>query len=145
MLVLMALIFLVLLLLYNYPVGGSFFIAILFIFLELCLITAVAMLFSCFSTPILSTLFSLSFYLIGHISWGLETLLNKIPQGVIKTLARFLYAFLPDLENFNFKTEVVHHLPIPPKIILFSTLYGLSYTVFILALAIIVFRRRDFI
>ncbi|MEE8605629.1 MAG: ABC transporter permease [Candidatus Aminicenantaceae bacterium] len=145
MLVLMALIFLVLLLLYNYPVGGSFFIAILFIFLELCLITAVAMLFSCFSTPILSTLFSLSFYLIGHISWGLETLLNKIPQGGVKTLARFLYVFLPDLENFNFKTEVVHHLPIPPKIILFSTLYGLFYTVFILALAIIVFRRRDFI
>jgi ABC-type transport system involved in multi-copper enzyme maturation permease subunit len=145
MLALMALIFLVLLLLYNYPVGGSFFIAILFIFLELCLITAVAMLFSCFSTPILSTLFSLSFYLIGHISWGLETLLNKIPQGGVKTLARFLYVFLPDLENFNFKTEVVHHLPIPPKIILFSTLYGLFYTVFILALAIIVFRRRDFI
>jgi len=145
MLVLMALIFLVLLLLYNYPVGGSFFIAILFIFLELCLITAVAMLFSCFSTPILSTLFSLSFYLIGHISWGLETLLNKIPQGGVKTLARFLYVFLPDLENFNFKTEVVHHLPIPPKIILFSTLYGLFYTVFILALAIIVFRKRDFI
>jgi ABC-type transport system involved in multi-copper enzyme maturation permease subunit len=145
MLVLMALIFLVLLLLYNYPVGGSFFIAILFIFLELCLITAVAMLFSCFSTPILSTLFSLSFYLIGHISWGLETLLNKIPQSGVKTLARFLYVFLPDLENFNFKTEVVHHLPIPPKIILFSTLYGLFYTVFILALAIIVFRRRDFI
>jgi ABC-type transport system involved in multi-copper enzyme maturation permease subunit len=103
------------------------------------------MLFSCFSTPILSTLFSLSFYLIGHISWGLETLLNKIPQGGVKTLARFLYVFLPDLENFNFKTEVVHHLPIPPKIILFSTLYGLFYTVFILALAIIVFRRRDFI
>lgn len=145
MLVLMALIFLVLLLLHNYPVGGSFFIAILFIFLELCLITAVAMLFSCFSTPILSILFSLSFYLIGHISWGLETLLNKIPQGGVKTLVRFLYAFLPDLENFNFKTEVVHHLPIPPKIILYSTLYGLFYTVFILALAIIVFRRRDFI
>lgn len=145
MLVLMALIFLVLILLHNYPIGGSFFIAILFIFLELCLITAVAMLFSCFSTPILSILFSLFFYLIGHISWGLETLLNKIPKGGVKTLARFLYAFLPDLENFNFKTEVVHHLPIPPKIILYSTLYGLFYTVFILALAIIVFRRRDFI
>jgi ABC-type transport system involved in multi-copper enzyme maturation permease subunit len=145
MLVLMTLIFFLFILLHNYPVGGSFFIAILFIFLELCLITAVAMLFSCFSTPILSTLFSLSFYLIGHISWGLETLLNKIPQGGVKTLARFLYAFIPDLENFNFKTEVVHHLPIPPKIILYSTLYGLFYTVFILALAIIIFRRRDFI
>jgi ABC-type transport system involved in multi-copper enzyme maturation permease subunit len=145
MLALMAVIFLVLILLHRYPVEGSFFIAILFIFLELCLITAVAMLFSCFSTPILSTLFSLSFYLIGHLSWGLEALLEKIPQGGVKTLARILYTFLPDLENFNFKTEVVHHLPIPPNIFLYSSLYGLFYTVFILALAMMVFRRRDFI
>jgi ABC-type transport system involved in multi-copper enzyme maturation permease subunit len=145
MLALMALIFLVLILLHNYPVGGSFFTAILFIFVELCLLTAVAMLFSCFSTPILSTLYSLSFYLIGHISWGLETLIDKIPQSGVKTLARVLYTFLPDLENFNFKTEVVHHLPIPPKIFLYSSLYGISYTVFILVLAMMVFRRRDFI
>jgi ABC-type transport system involved in multi-copper enzyme maturation permease subunit len=145
MLVLMTLIFLVLLFLHRYPVEGNFFMAILFIFVELCLITAVAMLFSCFSTPILSTLYSLSFYLIGHISWGLETLINKMPTGVLKTLARILYTFLPDLENFNFKTEVVHLLPIPPKIFLYSTLYGLSYTVFILVLATLIFRRRDFI
>jgi ABC-type transport system involved in multi-copper enzyme maturation permease subunit len=145
MLVLMALIFLVLLLLHRYPVEGTFFLAVLFIFVELCLITAVAMLFSCFSTPILSTLFSLSFYLIGHISWGLETLINKMPQSWVKTLARFLYILLPDLENFNFKTEVVHHLPIPPKIFLYSSLYGISYTVFILVLAMMIFRRRDFI
>jgi len=145
MLVLMALIFLVLILLHHYPLEAPIFIAILFIFMELCLITAVAMLFSCFSTPILSTLFSLSFYLIGHLSWGLETLLNKIPRGAIKTFARILYVFLPDLENFNFKTEVVHHLPIPPKIFIYSTLYGIAYTFFILVLAIMIFQRRDFI
>jgi ABC-type transport system involved in multi-copper enzyme maturation permease subunit len=145
MLGLMTLIFLVFIFLYTLRIDWPLFIAVLFIFLELCLITAVAMLFSCFSTPILSTLFSLSFYLIGHLSWGLETLIKKIPPGAAKTFARFLYIFLPDLENFNFKTEVVHHLPIPPKIFLYSTLYGISYSVFILALAMLIFRRRDFI
>lgn len=145
MLVLMTSIFCVLILLHGYPIEGAFFLAILFIFVELCLITAVAMLFSCFSTPILSTLFSLSFYLIGHLSWGLESLIDKMSPGALKTLARFLYFLLPDLENFNFKTEVVHNLPIPPKVFLYSSLYGLCYTVFILALAIMIFRRRDFI
>jgi ABC-type transport system involved in multi-copper enzyme maturation permease subunit len=145
MLVLMTLVFFVLMLLHRYPIEGKFFLAILFIFVELCLITAVAMLFSCFSTPILSTLFTLSFYLIGHISWGLETLIQKMPPGAVKTLARILYTLLPDLENFNFKTEVVHHLPIPPNIFLYSSLYGIFYTIFILALAMMVFRRRDFI
>lgn len=145
MLMLMTVIFILLILFHRYPVEGNVFIAVLFIFLELCLITAVALFFSCFSTPILSTLFSLSFYLIGHLSWGLETLIKKIPQGGIRTLARILYIFLPDLENFNFKTEIVHHLPIPPRIFIYSSLYCLFYTVFVLALAIMVFRRRDFI
>lgn len=145
MLVLMTLIFCLLILLNRFPIEGSFFLAILFIFVELCLITAVAMLFSCFSTPILSTLFSLSFYLIGHLSWGLERLVNKMQPGAVKTLVRFLYILLPDLENFNFKTEVVHHLPIPPKIFLYSSLYGIFYTLFVLALATMIFRRRDFI
>jgi ABC-type transport system involved in multi-copper enzyme maturation permease subunit len=145
MLVLMTLIFLVLIYLHSFRIEWPLFVAILFIFFELCLITAVAMLFSCFSTPILSTLFSLSFYLIGHVSWGLETLIKKIQSGTAKTLAQILYTFLPDLENFNFKTEIVHNLSIPPEVLLYSTLYGFFYTVFILALAMLVFRRRDFI
>jgi ABC-type transport system involved in multi-copper enzyme maturation permease subunit len=145
MLVLMTLIFLVLIYLHSFRIEWPLFVAILFIFFELCLITAVAMLFSCFSTPILSTLFSLSFYLIGHVSWGLETLIKKIQSGTAKTLAQILYTFLPDLENFNFKTEIVHNLSIPPEVLLYSTLYGLFYTVFILALAMLVFHRRDFI
>jgi ABC-type transport system involved in multi-copper enzyme maturation permease subunit len=145
MLVLMALIFLALIFFQEFHINWALFVAILYIFLELCLVTAVAMLFSCFSTPILSTLFSLSFYLIGHVSWGLKTLIQKIQSGTVKTLAQILYTFLPDLENFNFKTEIVHSLPIPPKVFLYSTLYGLFYTIFILALAMLVFRRRDFI
>jgi ABC-type transport system involved in multi-copper enzyme maturation permease subunit len=120
-------------------------LAILFIFLELILITAVAILFSCFSTPILSSIFSLSFYLIGHLSWGLETLIQKTRSGTGRVALRGLSAILPDLENFNFKTEIVHGLAIDPRFYLFSALYGLVYTFFILALAILIFKKRDFI
>ena len=60
-------------------------------------------------------------------------------------MARVFYTLIPDLENFNFKTEIVHHLPIPPQVFLYATLYGLCYTTFVLALAVLVFRRRDFI
>ena len=73
MLLLMSLVFLLVLLIHSVPIEWEIFIAIAFIQLELCLITAVAMFFSCFPTPILSVIFSLAFYLIGHLSWGLET------------------------------------------------------------------------
>jgi ABC-type transport system involved in multi-copper enzyme maturation permease subunit len=120
-------------------------IAIFYVFLELCLITAVALFFSCFSTPILSSIFSLAFYLIGHMSWSLETLLNKMAPGVGKVTAQIFYTILPDLENLNYKTEIVHNLPIPPQMLIYSTLYGIFYTLCVLFLAILVFRKRDFI
>jgi len=145
MLLLMSLIFLILIFFHTFKIEWALLVAILYIFVEVCLITAVALFFSCFSTPILSSIFSLSFYLIGHLSWGLETLIKKMKPGLGKILAQILYAFLPDLENFNFKTEVVHHLPIPSSVFLFSALYGIFYSLFVLFLAILVFRKRDFI
>ena len=141
----MTLIFLVIVYAHTLRIETPLLVAVGFVFLELVLITAVAVLFSCFSTPILSSLFTLAFYLIGHLSWGLELIIRKMRPGAGRTLVRGLYAFLPDLENFNFKTEVVHGLPIPAGIYLSSVLYGVCYTAFILGLAVLVFRRRDFI
>ena len=141
----MTAIFLTLLYLHTQRFEGAMLVAIGYIFLELVLITAVAILFSTFSTPILSSLFSLAFYLIGHLSWGLELIIQKMRPGAGRTLVRVLYTALPDLENFNFKTEVVHGLPIPSAIYIPSLFYGLFYTAFILGLAILIFRRRDFI
>jgi ABC-type transport system involved in multi-copper enzyme maturation permease subunit len=141
----MSAIFLAIVYAHTLRVEGRLLVAIAYIFLELVLITAVAILFSSFSTPILSSLFALAFTLIGHLSWGLELILRKMAPGAGRTFVRILYAVLPDLENFNFKTEVVHGLPIPPEIFLSSFLYGLCYTAFLLFLAVLVFRRRDFI
>ena len=142
---LLFLIFLLLIFAHTLTLEWKLLIAILFIFIELCVLTAVAILFSCFSTPILSSLYSLAFYLIGHLSWSMETLIKKAKPGVAKTLLKILYTFLPDLENFNFKTEVVHNLPIPGNIYLHSFLYGLFYSLFLLAIAMLIFHRRDFV
>lgn len=145
MLTCMGVIFLALVFLQTGTVELKLFAAIYFIFIELVLLTAVALLFSCFSTPILSSLFSLAFYLIGHFSWSLETLIKKVRPGWGKTLLRVLAAILPDLETFNIKTEVVHGLPLPASLLLTATAYGLVYAAFVLTLAILVFRRRDFV
>jgi ABC-2 type transport system permease protein len=141
----MAAIFLALVYVHTFRIEGALLIAVAYIFVELVLITAVAVLFSSFSTPILSSLFALGFYLIGHLSWGLDLIVKKMAPGLGRTLVRVLATVLPDLENFNFKTEVVHGLPIPSGIYLSSLLYGLCYTAFILALAVLIFRRRDFV
>jgi ABC-type transport system involved in multi-copper enzyme maturation permease subunit len=142
---LMAVIFLLILFLHTFTIEWKILLAILYIFFELCLMTAVALLFSTFTTPILASLYSLGFYLIGHLSWSLEMLIKKVKSGTGRAILRVLFIVLPDLENFNFKTEVVHNLPIPTKLLEISFLYGLVYTSFLLLLAMLVFRRRDFI
>jgi ABC-type transport system involved in multi-copper enzyme maturation permease subunit len=141
----MSLIFLVLVLLHTGRIEWKLLLAVVYIFFELVLITAVAILFSSFSTPILSSLFALAFTLIGHFSWSLEALLKKIPPGATRTALRFVYTLLPDLENFNIKSEVVHGLPIAGAHLLYAAAYGLVYTAFVLGLAVVIFRRRDFI
>jgi len=141
----MTVIFLAIVYAHTLKIETGLLVAVVYIFLELVLITAVAILFSSFSTPILSSLFALGFYLIGHLSWGLELILKKMPPGTGRSLVRALSMVLPDLENFNFKTEVVHGLPIPPGIYFSAFFYGACYTAFILGLAVLIFRRRDFI
>jgi ABC-type transport system involved in multi-copper enzyme maturation permease subunit len=141
----MTAIFLAIVFAHTRTIEAGLLVAVAYIFVELVLITAVAVLFSSFSTPILSSLFALGFYLIGHLSWGLELIIRKMAPGTGKTLVRTLFLVLPDLENFNFKTEVVHGLPIAPEIYLPALLYGVCYTAFILGLAVLIFRRRDFI
>jgi ABC-type transport system involved in multi-copper enzyme maturation permease subunit len=145
MLGLMSLLFLVILFFHSFRFEAALLVAILYIFIELVLITAVAIFFSCFSTPILSSIFTLSFYLIGHTSWGLKALIQKIPPGVGRTLAKGLFVLLPDLEALNFKTEVVHGIAVPPAALVNGLLYAACYTAFVLALAVLVFRKRDFI
>jgi len=141
----MTAIFLAIVYAHTLKVETGLLVAVVYLFLELVLITAVAILFSSFSTPILSSLFALGFYLIGHLAWGLELILKKMQPGPGRSLVRALFMVLPDLENFNFRTEVVHGLPIPPGLTLSAFFYGACYTAFILGLAVLIFRRRDFI
>jgi ABC-type transport system involved in multi-copper enzyme maturation permease subunit len=119
-------------------------LAILLIFMELLLVTAFAILFSSFSTPILSTLFSLSLYLVGHLSWSLLLLQEKVKGAGAKALCRILYVALPNLEIFNVKGDVVHQVPVPPSLLLWASLYLIGYGGAILAVACLILRRRDF-
>ncbi|MEW6379926.1 MAG: ABC transporter permease [bacterium] len=118
--------------------------AIFLIFLELMIITAVALLFSTFTTPTLSAIFTLAIYVIGHLSRDLKVFGAKSELVWVRHLTRSLYYLIPNLQNFNIKGLVVHNIPLPPHFILFSFLYGILYISILLALAICIFEQRDF-
>ena len=117
--------------------------AIGMILLALMIITAFALLFSSFSTPILSGLFTLSFFIIGHLTPDLLELGKKSDNQTVHYLTEALYYIFPNLEYLNIKGQVVHHLPLEKGYLFFASLYGLFYILIILLLSMIIFQNRD--
>lgn len=118
--------------------------AIFLIILELMLITSFAILFSTFSTPTLSAIFTLSIYVIGHLVKDLHLWGSKTNKVTIKIITNTLYYILPNLEHFNIKGKVVYQVPVTTEYILWVSLYGLAYTLFIFLIASFIFHYRDF-
>ncbi|MCG3113486.1 MAG: ABC transporter permease [Candidatus Manganitrophus sp.] len=118
--------------------------AIFLIFLEMAVIAAVAILFSSFSTPFLSGMFTLAVYVIGHLTEDLKRLGALSGSPALEKMTAFLYYLLPNLENFNIKGEVVYQLPVETGRILLGLLYGLLYIGLLIFFSSMLFQRRDF-
>ena len=114
------------------------------IFMELLVITAVAVMFSTFTTPTLSATFTLAIYVIGHLTDDLKVLGAKLGESLTKAILDGLYYSLPNLEYFNVKGQAVHGLPIEPSYLVSAAAYGVAYTTILLILACMIFQRRDF-
>lgn len=124
----------------NWEVGKAVFL----ILVELMLITAVAVFFSTFSTPTLSAMFTLGIYIVGRFSSDLVALSSRSENIVLKYLTLALHYLLPNLEKFDVKGLVVHWIPVSNAYVFQSFLYGLTYILFLLVAAVLIFRRREF-
>jgi len=118
--------------------------AIFLIFVELCLITAVALFLSTFSSPILSAVLTFGIYVVGHFNADLKNFEHVVDSKVAVYLARAAYYVLPNLAPFDVKADVVHAQPVPWSYVAFTTGYGLVYIVLLVLIAMFVFSRRDF-
>jgi ABC-type transport system involved in multi-copper enzyme maturation permease subunit len=118
--------------------------AIFLIFIELMLITAIALFFSTFSTPILSAALTFGFYVAGHFNADLKNFDRVVDSKAAALLARGVYHVLPDLSAFDVKTEVVHGLPVTTGYLVNTAAYGLVYVTVLLLIATFIFSRRDF-
>ena len=118
--------------------------AIFLIFIELMLVTAIALFFSTFSTPILSAALTFGFYVVGHFNADLKNFDRVVDSKAAAYFARGLYHVLPDLSAFDVKTEVVHGLPVTAGYLASTAAYGLAYVTGLLLIATLIFSRRDF-
>jgi ABC-type transport system involved in multi-copper enzyme maturation permease subunit len=113
-------------------------------FLALMIVTAVALLFSTFSTPTLSAIFTLAIFIIGRLSGDLRLFAEQFAGPGLRQIIWWLYLILPDLGRFQIGAQVVHGIPMSGVELGWTVAYGVAYIVMLLLLAIGIFQRRDF-
>ena len=124
--------------------AGSIWPTILLIFFELTILTAVATLFSSFSSPALSALLTFFVFLIGHFSSSLRDLAATLGSDAARYLFEAIYYVLPNLSHFTFVTNAAHG-DVPPAAMLGSSiLYALTYDAVLIVLTVLIFSRRNF-
>jgi ABC-type transport system involved in multi-copper enzyme maturation permease subunit len=119
-------------------------VAVLLIFVELMLITAVALFFSTFSTPMLSAALTFGLYVIGHLAPDFRNLQVIVDSKAVGYIGRGLYYILPNLTAFDVKAAVVHAQPVAGSYVLMTAAYGLAYVAALVLAAMFIFSRRDF-
>jgi ABC-type transport system involved in multi-copper enzyme maturation permease subunit len=119
-------------------------VAVGFIFMQLAIVTAVALMFSSFSTPMLSAALTLGIFIAGHFNDDLRHFDRVVDSGPAVAIARLLYRVLPDFSAFDLKTQVVHGLPVSAGDVGMTAAYGAAYVAALVLLATAIFSRRDF-
>ncbi len=111
---------------------------------EMVVVTAVVMLFSSFTTPVLTSLFTLGVFVAGHTLGDLQTFAKLAGnQGTVVAMDAIRW-ILPDLELFNIRNAAVHGLPIHSAHLIWAGVYALLYSTLCLIVASWIFSRRDF-
>lgn len=137
-------VFLLTLWLYHVPIERSLFQAVQLMFVEILIVTAIALFFSTFTSSTLSAIFTLGLYVIGHLTADLRTMVANSEGGVGKAVVDLLYYLCPNLEMLNIKGQAAVGVSAAPEYVMLASLYGLLYAGVLVTGACLVFQRRDF-
>jgi ABC-type transport system involved in multi-copper enzyme maturation permease subunit len=141
--VVMALVYIFVSLLSRSTLNQTIFVAIYLSAVEVALVTAVMTFFSSFSTPLLSSFFTLCVFIAGHLSKDLLAFAEHFGHGAMKVTSSIGYYVLPNLSLFNVRPEAVHNLPLMDDLVGTVTLYAAFYIACLLFLSAVIFRRKD--
>ncbi|OHA50783.1 MAG: hypothetical protein A3A97_01680 [Candidatus Terrybacteria bacterium RIFCSPLOWO2_01_FULL_40_23] len=119
-------------------------LAILLGFIEATLIIMISILFSGFTSPILSSVYTVSLFLIGHSSSVVLGIIDRQDNVIIKYIFSVLYYIFPNLEKFNIRNDVLYNsIPVFQTLAL-TVVYALAYGAALFLIAKFIFDRREY-
>jgi ABC-type transport system involved in multi-copper enzyme maturation permease subunit len=121
---------------------GWVLVALYFIILQFLIICSLALLFSSFSSPLLSAVFAFSLFVIGTFSEDLRNF-AAMANGGTKWLATAVAYVVPNFSALNVISSVAHAQPVSGQLIAYNTVYALLYASMALCGAVLIFQRRN--
>jgi len=117
-------------------------VALYFIVLQFVIVTAVALFFSSFSSPLLSAVFTFSMFVIGTFSEDLRGF-AAMSRGVTHWLATGAAYLVPNFSALNVINQAAHGSAIGQQLMLYNTGYAIVYAAAVLCAATVIFERRS--
>jgi ABC-type transport system involved in multi-copper enzyme maturation permease subunit len=112
---------------------------------ELALLTAIALLFSSFSSSaLLSIVLTVGLFVTGLFSDDLRHFGDLVEAPLLVPIVSAIGWVVPAFSAFDRKTDVVHGLPIAGAFIAWTLAYAALYIAAALAAAVTIFSRREF-
>jgi ABC-type transport system involved in multi-copper enzyme maturation permease subunit len=118
--------------------------ALALIYLNLAVVTAVALFFSTYSSPMLSAIFTIGVYVAGQFNADLKHFDVIVDSAAAVAVAKACYYVLPDFAKFDIKLAVVHGIPVSWMYLASAAGYAAFYVAALLFGAVMLFSRRDF-
>ena len=117
-------------------------VALYFIVLQFIVITALALLFSSFSSPLLSVVFAFSLFVIGRFDEDLRGF-AAMTTGIARWLALGSAYLVPNFSALNVIGSVAHAQPVSGQLVIYNTAYALIYATMVLSAAVVIFEHRN--
>jgi ABC-type transport system involved in multi-copper enzyme maturation permease subunit len=121
---------------------GWLLVALYFIILQFLILTALTLLFSSFSSPLLSAVFAFALFVIGTFAEDLRGFAG-MSQGITRWLATGAAYLIPNFSALNVISSVAHEQPVAGQLILANTVYALIYATMALSGAVLIFEHRN--
>lgn len=126
------------------PIKVAFLASLGMTVVEMMVVTALVVFFSTFTTPVLTSLFTLGVYVTGHTVQDLESFAEVTGSAAVAQVMGVAKWVIPNLDLFNIRSAVVHGLAMDTAQIAWAATYGLLYSLLLVALSDVTFRRREF-
>lgn len=129
----------------NFSFTSEYLIALGGIVFEAAVILSIALFFGSFARPMMTVIFTVSIFLLGHWVDSLKFFVSKSESDMFKFVGTAIGYLIPNLEKFNWRAAPVYGVSVPLQEVGMATVSMVGWVLVLISATVLIFRRRDFV